>query len=50
MSAVSLRRGSITIKVRSGSLAISFSTNRARGKPWDCHGFFPQNTATCACS
>ena len=30
--------------------AISFSVTRARGKPCDCHGFLPTNTATSACS
>ena len=35
---------------RAGSLAISFSTVRARGKPWLCHGFLPTNRATSACS
>jgi hypothetical protein len=30
--------------------AISFSTTRARGKPWDCQGFLPTNIATSACS
>ena len=49
-SAVSVRRGSMTIIARSGSLAISLSTVRARGKPWDCHGFLPTKTATSACS
>ena len=42
--------GRSTISARSGSLAISFSIVRARGKPCDCHGFLPTNTATSACS
>ena len=49
-SAVSLRRGSMTISARSGSLAISLSVVRACGMPWDCHGFLPMNSATSACS
>ncbi len=48
--AVSVSTGSITIIERAGSLAISLSTTRARGKPCDIHGFFPTNTETSACS
>ena len=44
-SAVSVRRGSITIIDRAGSRAISFSVVRARGRPWLCHGFLPTKTA-----
>lgn len=40
----------MTIIDRAGSLAISFSTTRARGKLCDIHGFLPTNTATSACS
>ena len=47
---ISVRRGSTTISVRAGSLAISLRILRACGKPCDCHGFLPQNTATSACS
>ena len=49
-SAVSLRRGSMTISARSGSRAISLSVVRAWGRPCDCHGFLPMNSATSACS
>ena len=42
--------GRSTISARPGSLAISLSVARARGKPCDCHGFLPTNTATSACS
>ena len=49
-SAVSVRRGSMTISARAGSRAISFSVVRARGKPCDCHGFLPTKTPTSACS
>jgi hypothetical protein len=48
--AVSVTTGSITIIDRSGSLEISRSTTRARGKLWDIHGFLPMNTETSACS
>ncbi len=50
MSAVSLRRGSMTTMERFGSRAISFSVVRACGKPCDCHGFLPTNRATSQCS
>ena len=40
-SAVSVRRGSMTIIDRPGSAATALRTVRARGKPWDCHGFLP---------
>ena len=49
-SAVSVRRGSMTISARSGSRAISLSVVRACGMPWDCHGFLPMKSATSACS
>ena len=49
-SAVLVRRGSITIIVRSGSLPMARRTRRASGKPWLCQGFLPRNTATSACS
>ena len=42
--AVSVTTGSMTIIERCGSLAISFSTMRARGKLCDIHGFLPMNT------
>ncbi|CKQ99253.1 Uncharacterised protein [Mycobacterium tuberculosis] len=48
--AVSVTTGSITIIDRPGSLAISLSTTRARGKLCDIHGFFPTNTDTSAFS
>ncbi len=48
--AVSVTTGSMTIIDRAGSLAMSFSTTRARGKLCDIHGFLPTNTATSACS
>ena len=50
ISAVSLRRGSMTIRLRFGSFSISRSTTRVRAKPCDCHGFLPMNTATSQCS
>ena len=40
----------MTIIERSGSLAISRSTTRARGKLCDIQGFLPTNTETSACS
>ena len=49
-SADSVRLGSTTIRVRCGSREISLSVARARGNPWDCHGFFPKKTPTSACS
>ena len=49
-SAVSVRRGSMTIIDRSGSLAIAFSVVRACGMPWLIHGFLPTNSATSQCS
>ena len=39
-AAVSVRRGSITISERAGSLAMFLSVNRACGMLCDCHGFF----------
>ena len=50
MSAVSVRRGSMTTIDRFGSRAISFSVVRACGMPCDCHGFLPTNRATSQCS
>ncbi|CKT08428.1 Uncharacterised protein [Mycobacterium tuberculosis] len=47
---MSVTTGSITIIDRPGSLAISLSTTRARGKLCDIHGFFPTNTDTSAFS
>lgn len=47
---MSVTTGSITISDRFGSLAISLSTTRARGKLCDIHGFLPTNTDTSACS
>ncbi len=47
-SAVSVRRGSMTMSDRSGSAAIAFSVGRACGKPCAIHGFLPTKTATCA--
>ena len=43
---MSVTTGSITIIDRSGSLEISRSTTRARGKLCDIQGFFPMNTET----
>ena len=40
----------MTTSARSGSRAISFSVVRAWGKPCDCHGFLPTNSATSQCS
>ncbi|SKU17385.1 Uncharacterised protein [Mycobacteroides abscessus subsp. abscessus] len=40
----------MTIIERCGSLAISLSTTRARGKLCDIHGFFPTKTDTSAYS
>ena len=45
-----MRRGSITIIDRSGSLAIALSVVRACGIPWLIHGFLPTNSATSQCS
>ena len=45
-----MRRGSITIIERAGSLAIAFSVVRAWGMPWLIHGFLPTNRATSQCS
>ena len=42
--------GSMTIIERAGSLAISLSTVRARGKLCDIQGFLPTKTDTSACS
>ena len=41
-SAVSVRRGSTTIRVRVGSAAICFRVTRAWGMEWECQGFLPQ--------
>ncbi len=49
-SAVSVRRGSITINVRAGSFDSSFNVTRARGMECECHGFFPMKSATSQCS
>ena len=49
-SALSLRRGSTTMRQRAGSLAISFSVTRACGKLWDIQGFLPRKNATSQCS
>ena len=48
--AVSVTTGSMTTIERAGSLAMSLSTVRARGKLCDIHGFLPTNTDTSACS
>jgi hypothetical protein len=49
-SAVSVRRGSTTIRVRAGSWLISFSVTRARGIECENHGFLPRKNATSQCS
>ncbi len=49
-SAVSERRGSTTMRVRAGSLAIVFKKTRACGIEWEFHGFFPRKSATSQCS
>jgi hypothetical protein len=49
-SAVSVRRGSITMSVRAGSRDSSCSVTRARGIECECHGFLPRNSATSQCS
>lgn len=49
-SAVSVRRGSTTMSVRAGSLAISLSVTRARGIECECQGFLPRKSATSQCS
>ncbi len=49
-SAVSVRRGSITMIERAGSLAMFLSVSRAWGMLCDCHGFLPTNRATSQCS
>ncbi len=50
ISAVSVRRGSTTIRQRAGSFAISRSVVRARGMLCENHGFLPRNSATSQCS
>ena len=49
-SAVSVRRGSTTMSVRAGSLAMALRRTRARGMEWEFHGFLPRNSATSQCS
>ena len=47
-SAVSVRRGSTTMRQRAGSFAISRRVTRARGMLCECHGFLPRKNADLA--